>query len=878
VWEIEGVDDAVIHEFSQRRAEMDEVRSALEARLGRTISNREEDHVALNTRSAKQATDPIVLQKEWLTRADRVGLDIGSCFDRADRALAFETLPEELQRALFADLIDPSDGLCSQTNTFRRSDVMRAVVDWSIIAEDGRRRKVVMPSAEVERQSARFCAWAQIVEIDDTVTVIRRSDGVPEHGGQGEPTFTTIELLEVQSRIISIVGDGIRSSRATVDPACIGAAIASVDRFSDEQEQLVKAWLTSGDRVQCAVGRAGTGKTTTMRVAARAWTAAGYRVLGAAVKGEAARLLANEAEIEADTVAMLLARSDRGVRVLDSRTVLIVDEASTLGDRDLLRLCALADETGAALRLIGDPAQHGSVPAGGSFAELVDTFETRTPQLETVRRLTDAGERRRADLVRNGRVDEALIELEAGGQLVLTDSDHDTQAAIVARWYEQRAAGRAHPMVHGRNLQRRQLNSLAQRILIADGDVDGSCFAALADGRRLCVGDQVVARHGDRSIHPASDRNAWMRNGTRGQIIDIRVTENTPLDDEIDIATSAGVITCTRPTFDRPEGGIDLAYALTSYAVQGATHDVSTSAIAPSTSRSELYVDITRGRSDNRVFGTRLVTGDDEAGASLPRLETELIPVLRNRLARSASRTALALAPRAQRSIEAAEGRTLAGLHATRRRGAGGPDLETAIRRAEAAVRRLADHEPPPNVGLVLPACPRSPHLAARWRATIGEVAVYRAIESPRIRHDQGALPAVIGSRAAASDPLRWDKVAQSLRTTAIEIVRRQLCDHLDREGEHDLTLVVKQCPAWLDHQLAGRADAGHLPHLDVAGFAAVVRDVYRWRVDHGLVDRTEPDAPLGPVLDDPLVRAEQTRLHQRLTIRRRPEYGRGIA
>ena len=108
--------------------------------------------------------------------------------------------------------------------------------------------------------------------------------------------------------------------------------------------------------------------------------------------------------------------------------------------------------------------------------------------------------------------------------------------------------------------------------------------------------------------------------------------------------------------------------------------------------------------------------------------------------------------------------------------------------------------------------------------------------------------------------------------------MRRQLCDHLDREGEHDLTLVVKQRPAWLDHQLAGRADAGHLPHLDVARFAAVVRDVYRWRVDHDLVDRTEPDAPLGPVLDDPLQRAEQTRLHHRLTIRRRPGYGRGIA
>ncbi len=45
-----------IQEFSQRRAEMDEVRRALEARLGRTISNREEDHVALE-HSIRQAGD-----------------------------------------------------------------------------------------------------------------------------------------------------------------------------------------------------------------------------------------------------------------------------------------------------------------------------------------------------------------------------------------------------------------------------------------------------------------------------------------------------------------------------------------------------------------------------------------------------------------------------------------------------------------------------------------------------------------------------------------------------------------------------------------------------------------------------------------------------
>jgi conjugative relaxase-like TrwC/TraI family protein len=450
VWEAAGVDDAAIREFSTRRTEMNEVRKALEERLGRTITSHEVDHVALNTRQAKQAVDPHDLRNGWLTRADRVGLDIESCFDRADRAIAHEVLPDDLRGRLFDDLVDPTTGLCSESNTFGRSDVMRAIADWSIVDENGDGIKVLVPPAEVERLAARFCGTDRVVEMGTASSVIRRRDGAVVSDGQDEPVFTTMELLGVEEDIVSAVEAGLAEGLGTVDPELVEDAIGSAEMLSLEQADLVRKWLTSGDRVQCAIGRAGTGKTTTMRVAAEAWTSAGFRVLGASVKGEAARLLADDAGIESETVAMLLGRSDAGLRVLDARTVLIVDEASTIGDRDLLRLCTLADESGAALRLIGDPAQHGSVPAGGSFNELVDKFVARTPELTTVHRLTDAGERERAELVRDGLVDDAISELVASGQLVLTESEHDTHAAMLCRWHAERDAGRSHPMVHVR--------------------------------------------------------------------------------------------------------------------------------------------------------------------------------------------------------------------------------------------------------------------------------------------------------------------------------------------------------------------------------------------------------------------------------------------
>ena len=874
VWEIAGVDEPVIREFSQRRSEMDEVRKALEERLGRRVTHDEENTIAKSTRSAKQAVDPNGLRKDWLTRADRVGFDIGSCFDRADCAIAHDMLPDDLQVRLFDDLVDPKDGLCAGSTTFGRGDVMRAVADWSIVNDKGDRVKVLVPPGEVERLTARFCATDLVAEIDSS-GVIQRRDGKVVSDGQSEPTFTTIELLDVEARIVSAIGAGVGAGDGIVALSVVESMIGSADVLSDDQADLVRSWLTSGDRVQSAVGRAGTGKTTTMRVAARAWTDAGYRVLGASVKGEAARLLGDDAGIESETVAMLLARSDAGIRVLDSRTVLIVDEASTIGDRDLLRLCDLATETGATLRLIGDPAQHGSVPAGGSFNELVDLFADRTPQLATVHRLTDAGERRRADLVRSGKVDEAIDELQASGQLVLTASEHDTHAAMLARWYTERAAGLPHPMVHGRNRERRVLNTLAQQMLIEDGTVQANEYALLGDGRRLCLGDQVVARHGDRTIYPLDNRNGWMRNGTTGHVIEVRTDPTAPEGDQIDVTTPDGIITCDRAAFDRSDGGIDLAYAVTSYAVQGATNDVSTSAITASTSRSELYVDITRGRHENQLYGTRPVTDDGDTEQHLPRVESELDSVLRARLARSNARTALSAAPAAPQVARLAHGRSLAGLIAARRRGDDGPDLAKAIERAEAAVRRVAEHEPPPSIRKMFPDRPTCPHLATRWRETVADLAVFVATGHPRTKHDQAGLRGVIGSRGEAVDQDRWDDTAMSLRTTATDIVCRKLTD---QHGSSSISTIIRQRPEWLTEYLGSLADAGALVSVDAGRLGGLIEEVHDWRVEHDLIDHTVPATPLGPTPSDPYQRARHTQLSRRLAISADGDPSRGIA
>ncbi len=413
VWEIAGIGEQAIAVFSTRRAEMTEVRDALEARLGRRITHGEEDTVALATRAEKVAVDPDRLRADWHGRAERAGVDVAACFQAAGRPIVHESLPTELGKRLFADLVDPNTGLCAHAVSFDRGDVLSAIVDWSI---DG--HKVLLPPSAVERLADEFCASSLVAEVPGA-GVIRRRDGSAVHDGQDEPMFATVELIRTRAEISAHVYAGHASGAAAVTDEALQVGQAATPQLSSEQAALVRAWCTSGDRVQLAVGRAGTGKTIAMRAVARAWEHAGYRVIGAAVKGEAARQLASDAGIEADTLAYLLTTERAGQRRLDARTVVIVDEASTMGDRDLLDLLRHAANVDATVRLIGDPAQHGSVPAGGMFALLAAELHERTPELSTMRRLLDPGERKRADLLRNGKTEEALHALVEARQLAL---------------------------------------------------------------------------------------------------------------------------------------------------------------------------------------------------------------------------------------------------------------------------------------------------------------------------------------------------------------------------------------------------------------------------------------------------------------------------
>jgi conjugative relaxase-like TrwC/TraI family protein len=791
IWEIAGVPEATIQEFSTRRREIENALAELAAARGLSLSPDAADRAALATRQAKRMpTSRRELLASWRRRARRSGLSrsaIEACFGRSP--LVFDQLPVDLEARLFAELLS-AGGVTAQHSTFSRGDLIRWIASWTV-ADQGDDRLVVVSADETLRLADAFLSLDSVVELrgrgDRSGDVIERRDGRRVPSARGEPTFTTVPMLQVEHRIVQSVRAGIGVGVAVVDDADVAGAAARAG-LTAEQAELVGRLVTCGDRVACAVGRPGTGKTHSMACAARAWEAAGWRVVGAAVKGEAARHLGHAAGIPSETVAWYLAGVADGRSVLDDRTVLIVDEASTIGDRDMAALIGLVERAGAALRLVGDPAQHGAVPAGGMFRYLCRTFEARTPELRANQRFTSETDQQVAEAVREGQIARALAHLAEAGQLSVVRQGRELYTDMLDRWLSARDRGEPHPMVDRRNKTRLVLNHLAHRVLQQQGHVAGTGVVA-ADGREFCMGDEVIARRPARDLHPPGAQAAYVRNGSRGVVVAVRLGDNRS-DDELDVDFEhAGVVTVPRAFFDahpdrrgRVDVGLDHAYAITSYAVQGATFATSTSAITAGGRRRELYVNLTRGRSGNHLYA---VAGSDplRGEGHLPRPPRpdpvhEIIEVTSRP---DVERPALEIDPDALAVARARSGCTLAEL---RRMIDGAQEVcddrrLRILRRAEAAiadaVRRVAVGTPPPDIARRVPPRPIAPWLAEQYDAAVGAVAVYRQRYAPDLR-PTSAFAWAVGSRPIDNaQAAEWDAVTALLHEAMTAAGRRAL-------------------------------------------------------------------------------------------------------
>jgi conjugative relaxase-like TrwC/TraI family protein len=451
----------------------------------------------------------------------------------------------------------------------------------------------------------------------------------------GERRYSTPELLAVEARLIDAAVAGVGIGRAVVAPQTLQAAIArrtaaiqeARPGFAWRAEQLamIGHLTTSGNAVDAVVGIAGAGKTTALAVVNDAFTAAGYRVIGAALADQAVQQLAAGAGIRrCVNIARLLWELDDGSHGgFAPNTVLIVDEAGMVGTRDYDRLLAHAAAGDTKVVLVGDDRQLAAIEAGGYLRGVVT--RVGAAYLRENLRQQHQFDRDALILQRDGNAVEAMAIWRTHGRVTVVDTGEEAKAAMLARWWASpHRPNHQSIMLAYQRADVAALNGAAHTMRVEHGEVsaDGLTIA----GQMFGVGDRVVALH-------KHGRLGEIVNGTRATITGIDSEATT-----ITICTDAGA-ELTLPRRWLEQDWLRHAYALTGHKGQGMTIlDVHVFGVSEGKLQEWGYVVMSRHQLDVQLYVVA-PEWDEELDRPPRQLAYDPLAELARSLARSGAKT-----------------------------------------------------------------------------------------------------------------------------------------------------------------------------------------------------------------------------------------------
>lgn len=616
-WEITGVPDELIGEFSIRskfiEQEKDRLIDAYVARHGHQPSDRTvlklRAQATLATRPDKDVRSLADLTAQWRQRATHV---LGQDATTWAQAL---TSGEMLPATVRADDV-PLDviGQIGQSVTDVVGEKRSTWTRWNLHAEASRRLMGLRFASTMDRTAitgmvvdAAEQASLRLTppELAASPAQFRRADGSSRFRPYASTVFSSENLLQAEDRLLNRAE---KTTAPTVPLETIETITGKPDGegrlLGEDQAAALTAIALSGRVVDVLVGPAGAGKTTAMNALRRAWETEHGKgsVVGLAPSAVAAQVLAEDLGIATENTAKWLHTFHATGTTFRPGQLVIIDEASLAGTFTLDQITAQAEQQGAKVLMVGDWAQLQSVDAGGAFAMLVAARED-APELTDVHRFTHPWEKTASLDLRHGHAT-AIDTLIDHGRIHGAEEEQAMDAAYTA-WRTDQVAGKASILVAETQQSVTALNQRARADRIIDGTVNPERELPLHDGSAVCEGDFVITRRNDRRLYSGG---SWVRNGDRWIVTRLR---------------EDGSVTI-RPIGRRFGGSIilpaayvaehlDLGYAVTAHRAQGVTTDTSHVVVTSTTTRENLYVAMTRGREANHVYVAIDRPDDDHA-------------------------------------------------------------------------------------------------------------------------------------------------------------------------------------------------------------------------------------------------------------------------
>lgn len=460
------------------------------------------------------------------------------------------------------------EALTTQHSTFTRADLRRFVT-----RELGEGKEALAAIARVEK-----CPELVSLGKDD----------------RGRERFTARDLHGIERQMMADALTLHGRNRHAVSARASAQALADTPlTLSDEQDAAFRH-ITGPTDLAAVIGFAGSGKSTMLGAARKAWEGQGYRVLGTALAGVAADGLTNGAGIDSRTIHSRLHAWDKGKDLLTSKDVLVVDEVGMIGSRLMARVLHHARQAGAKVVLVGDAEQLQAIEAGAAFRAIIDKIGA--VEITAIHRQREEWQQTATRDFATGSTAKALHRYEAAGMVHHHADDEAAMDSVIAGWDQARTEkpDQSQIILAYTRDQVRELNERARAVRRAAEEIGpGREFETERGKREFAENDRVYFLK--------NDRNLGVRNGSLATIERIDGSYMT-------VKLDNGA----RVNFSMAEySQIDHGYAATVHKSQGVTVDRTHVLASRFMDRHAVYVGMTRHRDrvdvhwSSEVFSSR---------------------------------------------------------------------------------------------------------------------------------------------------------------------------------------------------------------------------------------------------------------------------------
>lgn len=547
LFEMAGVPEEVKAHFSKRRAQIVDAVEKEFLKMGLDPATSRHygglfDKAAIETRTNKSELTREQLQEAW----HHAGLRLGF----SDQEVI------KLMSSPFQELTD--DEVMAQTRT--------AIADLNtteaVFKEPLLLTKIaihLMGRASTEQILAGF----QNIKNSELLV----SQSINKLTGDVEPVFSTTEQLTIEREMLDLA-ESLASRRRR--------AVGNVNPHSLdlEQHQAAIAATTAGD-LTVIEGVDDSRRTCTAKVIASLYSsnANAYRtfvftpVLARADRLQR-KLQSDGIQVRSLDLAKLTSAVTNGEMKLDSKSLILVDDAGLIGSRDMRQILAIASAAESKVVLLGETKQAKPNSCGDAQRAISDRIGSS--RINVDRMQSDERERQSVLEFLNGNISEGLKPYLAKGNVhILADRD-SMQRQMIQDWNESRTMNPRQSilMIASDSASALELNRLAREVRKAAGELlDGRMLRTMdcrkaSESLEFCVNDHVQLRLTRMDLRQyVANQNHGAIEGFDGEEIHVRM-------DQGDLKT---INVNDKKWLHKTAGGLALqhGYCLTTYSCRG---------------------------------------------------------------------------------------------------------------------------------------------------------------------------------------------------------------------------------------------------------------------------------------------------------------------